>query len=404
MRHTSWFGTGIIVAVLFGILFPETVHAIPAFARRYKVSCTVCHAPFPRLKPYGEEFAGNGFIIPEEEKDRDYVIAGDDKLRLNRTFPIALRFDAYAVYEQDTTVESDLQIPWGVKLLSGGAVGKGIGYYVYFYMTERGEVAGVEDAYIHFNNIFRTNLDIMIGQFQTSDPLLKRELRLTFEDYRLYTVRIGESKTNLAYDRGAMLTYGIDKTRTDLVAFVVNGNGKAVADEVSRKFDSDNNKSLGFRLLQGIGSAVGLGGFIYYGREQLTGGPENEIAYYGPDVNIVVGPLAFSGQYLRREDTNPTFQAAGNRVDTDLWIAELIFSPKMDRSSHYITLLYNQVDSQLDVDDYETLTLGVTYVLRRNLRLTAEYSRIFTSVLLEENTPRLIENANRGVLGLVSAF
>jgi len=404
MRRSNWFGIVVTVFILIGILIPEAVHAIPAFARRYKVSCTVCHAPFPRLKPYGEEFAGNGFIIPEEEKDRDYVIAGDDKLRLNRTFPIALRFDAYAVYEQDTTVESDLQIPWGVKLLSGGAVGKGIGYYVYFYMTERGEVAGIEDAYIHFNNIFRTNLDIMIGQFQTSDPLLKRELRLTFEDYRLYTVRIGESKTNLAYDRGTMLTYGIDKTRTDMVAFVVNGNGKAVADEVSRKFDSDNNKSLGFRLLQGIGSAVGLGGFVYYGREQLTAGPENEITYYGPDVNIVLGPLDFSGQYLRREDTNPNFQLAGSKVATDLWIAELVFSPKLDRSSHYITLLYNQVDSQLDVDDYETLTLGVTYVLRRNLRLTAEYSRIFTSVLFEEDIPRLIENANRGVLGLVSAF
>ena len=59
---------------------PDDAEAIPAFARRYKMSCTTCHAPFPRLKAYGEEFAGNGFVIPEEEKDRDYVSAGDDLL------------------------------------------------------------------------------------------------------------------------------------------------------------------------------------------------------------------------------------------------------------------------------------------------------------------------------------
>ncbi|NIA29240.1 MAG: hypothetical protein GWP06_04905 [Actinobacteria bacterium] len=188
---------------------------VPAFARRYKISCTTCHSPFPRLKPYGDEFAGNGFILKENEKSRDYISAGDDMLWLNRTFPIAVRFDAFGVYEPKSEVKTDFQSPWGLKLLSGGTLAKNIGYYFYFYMSERGEIAGIEDAYIHFDNVFGINLDIMVGQFQTSDPIWKRELRLTFEDYMILKQRFGPSRTNLTYERGVTLTYNIEKTGTD---------------------------------------------------------------------------------------------------------------------------------------------------------------------------------------------
>lgn len=142
----------IYIAITF--IIPETLSATPAFARAHKVSCTTCHTVFPRLRDYGNEFAGNGFIMKESEIQRNYVSAGDEMLWLNKTFPIAARFDAYAAYDQNKDVEYDLQSPWGIKLLSGGTLYKNIGYYFYFFMYERGEVAGIEDAYIHFDNIY----------------------------------------------------------------------------------------------------------------------------------------------------------------------------------------------------------------------------------------------------------
>ena len=120
------------IVILFLLTVGDLI-AIPAFARKYNMSCKTCHSPFPHLKPYGEEFAGNGFVIPEEDKDRDFVIAGDDLLRLNKTFPFAVRFDAYAQVDSDNDVSNDLQTPWGLKLLSGGPLAKNIGYYFYFY-------------------------------------------------------------------------------------------------------------------------------------------------------------------------------------------------------------------------------------------------------------------------------
>lgn len=378
-------------AIMVLALWPVTANAIPAFARKYKISCTTCHAPIPKLKAYGNEFAGNGFVIPEDESERDYISAGDPLLWLNRDFPIAARFDAYGVYDSESPVEKDIRVPWGVKLLSGGVLYKNIGYYFYFYLSEEGKVAGLEDAYIHFNNIFKTNLDLMVGQFQTSDPLMKRELRLTYEDYILYTRTVGESRLNLTYDRGIMATYGIEKTGTDLVGLLVNGNGIGPADD--ERFDDDNTKNFGARVTQGIGDKAAIGGFYYWGKERdEVNNATNRVYYVGPDVNVNLGIVEFTGQYLWREDSNPFFLINARKRKSNGLTGELIYAPQRDRSRYYLIGLYNWFDSEVDSADYESLTLSGSYLLARNLRLVLEYTR------------DIQYKYNRAVLGFVSAF
>ena len=390
--------TKILLICLIVLMSVQSAMAIPAFARRYKYSCTTCHDPFPRLKDYGNEFAGNGFIEPSEEKDRDYVTAGDDKLWLNRVFPLAIRFDVYGLAETGGDVKLDLQTPYGVKLLTGGTLYKNIGYYMYFYLFERGEIAGLEDAYIHFDNVFKTNLDILVGQFQTCDPLMKRELRLTYEDYNAYKVKIGNSNINLAYDRGLVFVYGIDKTGTDIFATVTTGNGipEAGAD---KRFDADPYKNFMVRAIQGIGQHISIGGFFYRGKEDkvvdevLTPGLSNTVTYFGPDLVLNLGKFVFTGQYLQRLDSDPLFTGGTfSPVATHGIVAELVFAPKYDRSNTYWTLLYNRIDSGLDVHDYHTIAFSGTYLMARNLRLIGEY------IYDLENTNHMF------ILGLTSAF
>ncbi len=42
-----------------------------------------------------------------------------------------------------------------------------------------------------FNDLFGRDLDLYVGQFQVSDPLFKREIRLPFEDYQIYGAKAG---------------------------------------------------------------------------------------------------------------------------------------------------------------------------------------------------------------------
>lgn len=410
MKSMKWTFALLLVAVAATYLAPVDAEAIPAFARRYKMSCTTCHTPFPRLKPFGDEFAANGFYIPEEEKERDYIEAGDDLLHLNRDFPVAVRLDAYAAFNEvtktdgDTEYRSDMQTPFGVKLLSGGPLARNVGYYFYFYMSEKGEVVGIEDAYLHFNDLGGRPLDILVGQFQVCDPLMKRELRLTYEDYQILKARIGLSENNLAYDRGLVLSYDLAASGTGLMAMIVNGNGMVQAE--NDRFDQDKYKNFMGRINQEIGSLGSIGYFGYYGEElggnpdpdgnpltdDATAGMDNRLLYHGPDVKIGNGTFDLTVQYVLRRDTNPDYLQGAVNVETDGMVAELVISPNQDRSRHYLTLLYNRIDSDWDANDYETYTLGVTRLAARNLRLTAEYT--YDAEL----------ELSRGALGIVSAF
>jgi len=43
--------------------------AVPAFARKYKTSCTTCHTIYPKLNPFGEQFRRNGYRFPGIDSD-----------------------------------------------------------------------------------------------------------------------------------------------------------------------------------------------------------------------------------------------------------------------------------------------------------------------------------------------
>ena len=68
MRSSRLVVAGLLAASLIGIV-PRDVEAIPAFARKYRVSCSLCHSTIPRLTAFGEEFAshvGRSCPLPRE--------------------------------------------------------------------------------------------------------------------------------------------------------------------------------------------------------------------------------------------------------------------------------------------------------------------------------------------------
>ncbi len=216
MQTTSVFGLLSVGALALAHVLPasreaESLYeagAIPAFARQYGVSCALCHAPAPRLTEFGEQFASNGFRLAPDEEPVDSVDTGDDQLQLMADIPLAIRLDAYVQgTTRDDRPATDLQTPWAIKLLSGGRIAEKVSYYLYFFMSERGEVAGLEDAIVQFSDLGGSGIDLVVGQFQVSDPLLKRELRLEYEDYQAYRVRVGDASADLTYDRGITVGY-----------------------------------------------------------------------------------------------------------------------------------------------------------------------------------------------------
>jgi hypothetical protein len=358
------------VAAALVVASAAPASAIPAFARKYQISCSTCHAPFPRLKPYGEEFAGRGFRMedPAAEPARATLDVGDPLLRLPRDLPLALRFDGFASYKEDAAAETDFELPWVVKLLSGGPIHDRISYYVYG-IFEDGESIKLEDAWVQFNSVAGMPVDLLAGQFQVSDPLFKRELRLERNDYEIYRIRVGEVPTNLTYDRGLVITWHAP-AEVDAVLEVVNGNGiGAVTDG---DFDGDADKNFAGRLVRSFGPTR-LGVFGGWGRSSGPAGAESDLWVLGPDVALDVGDRwQLNAQYLERRDSDPRYERhAGDDFVTRGGFAEAHWLPQGADGRWVLTGLYNWIESDVE-PRYQDASLTCTRLLRRNFRLVAE--------------------------------
>lgn len=388
-----------VLATIATMGVTDAAQAIPAFARKYRVSCMQCHAPVPRLNAFGEAFAANGFEFAVGEPPRDTINTGDGLLRLQNDFPLAVRLDAY-VRAQNRPIGGqnavDLQTPWVMKLLSGGQVADKVSYYMYFLLTERGEVAGLEDAYVQFTDVSSSGISLIVGQFQVSDPLFKREVRLEYEDYQPYRVRVGLTAADLTYDRGVMALWS-PRPGTDVAVEVVSGRGLNEASG-NRQYDPDDAKSTLVRLSQDIG-AFRVGAFAYRGYE-TEAGARNTISMWGPDATIPLGSFGeLNANYFRRVDRDPFFSTCsasspcpgnvtapfGTTVKSGF--AEAVLWPQGPTGRLFFTALYNWIESDRPVvslrlgeqnegvgylSKYHTAATGLHYLYKRNIRMMGE--------------------------------
>ena len=371
--------------------------AIPAFARRYRVSCQLCHNVVPALTAFGDQFAANGFRFATGEPPRDTIDTGDPLLSLMKELPLAVRLDLYAQAYANGRAETDFQTPYGIKLLSGGTISKALSYYFYTFINERGGLGGVEDAMVQLNDIGGQPVDLIAGQFQISDPLFKRELRLEFEDYAVYRARIGDVPLDLTYDRGVMAT--ADLAGFSLSGIVFNGNGRGEA-QADRHFDNDPFKNFFLHLSRDLTGNVRLGALGLVGRAEADG-VRNRTTMLGVDGTVSVGPVELNGQYLYREDDSPTFDPNELTATMQGGFAELLIRPTGSR--WYGFGLYNRVTSDrplldvrlgtaADITRYETVSAGIGRLERRNFRWTAEATR------------DRVQKTWRWTLGIVTAF
>jgi hypothetical protein len=257
----------VAILTLATLVFLKPAAAMPAFARTYGVSCNVCHAAYPRLNEFGERFAGEmNYRLPNW---RDHTVqTGDEQLALAEWLPLAVRMQAYVQGRDGEDIDPitgevgadasvDFQAPYLVKLLSSAPLTENISYYFYMIFAEKGantEVI-VEDAWISYTDLFGSGVDMMLGQFQVSDLMFPREIRMTFQDFMTYRF------SGVTYDRGLLFGRGFGPL--DVSLGFVNGNGIESNYDLNspgyrrpdKLFDNDTGKSVFGRLGTEIGPA-----------------------------------------------------------------------------------------------------------------------------------------------------
>jgi hypothetical protein len=391
----------IILLSLVADFIPKPAEALPLFARKYKMSCVMCHTGFPQLNSFGQSFASNGYQMPEEDPKDHVEQIEENKLLLHQYFPFAIRVDSFYRLRNDSSVQFDQETPASVKLLTSGMLKKDITYYFYFFFDERGGVTGIEDAFLIFNDIIDgENLDVRFGQFQITDSIFPREQRLTFQDFSYFTTRVSDSGFRLVYDRASEINYNFNATEDigiGLLGGVANGNGIGTANN-SRNFDSDNFKNFYGRVNISYGNQ-GIGLYAYHGKEKNSSEVKNNFFRVGPDFNFTLfEDWNLWGSYLYGEDDNGLFQTAGSGKIKS-WggftgVTHILNDDWM------LSLLHNYVDVDRKPNlNVNVITANLSYYLMRNLKFMFEVTGD-----IQNTSANHTKKTHTGVFGVVFAY
>lgn len=273
----------LVIVLIAPLLTPADAWSMPEFARRYNLSCSVCHDAFPRLNAFGQNFADMNYKLPNW-RDANTQNLGDERLALPERPPLAVRMQAYVQGRDGEDIDPitgftgndsdfDFQAPYLIKLLSSSPLSENITYYFYGIFAEKGGNGEtlIEDAWFRHGDLFGTGTGMQLGQFQVSDLMFPREVRLTFQDFYAYRA------AGITYDRGVILDRGFGQF--DLAAGAVNGNGITDNFEIDSPgyrrpdamFDNDSRKTVFGRVGVPIGG-VGVGLFALSGEQRTAAG------------------------------------------------------------------------------------------------------------------------------------
>lgn len=302
--------SGLSLTILL-LTWAEPAAANPAFARQYGMSCVVCHAAFPRLNSFGEQFLANNIRLPNW-REQIGVDTGDDRLMLPKFPQLAMRAQAYVTTREAEAVDgggntvadpsTDFQTPYLIKLMSGSPLSDHISYYFYAILAEKGANGEtlVEDAWITHDDLFGSGVGMMLGQFQISDLMFPRETRLTAQDFLAYRM------AGITYDRGVV--FDTDAGPATLALGVVNGNGIEANAPVNsggyarpdRAFDNNSSKSV-FGRVGGEWGPVKAGVFGLSGKQRnLADTKDTQKRVFGVDISGNHGDKLFwFFQYLQ---------------------------------------------------------------------------------------------------------
>ncbi len=369
--------TAVVLSVFVVLCLYERAEAVPIFARQYGASCRLCHAAYPRLNSFGEEFVLKNMKLPNW-KEAGTVDTGDERLALPKFPALALRTMAYTQVRQakeidpttgptDNDAELDFQGPYMIKLFSAAPLSEHISYYFYGIFAEKGSNGEtvIEDAWFRHDDILSTGIALQIGQFQVSDLMFPRELRLTFQDYMVYRM------AGITYDRGIVLDRRVG--HLDLAIGAVNGNGISQNFNINspgyrrpdHMFDNDRDKSIFGRIGTEVGP-VTAGVFALAGKQKnITSTKKTDKVILGIDLSGNMDDRVYW-----------FFQALWNRWEEFIkdgrnyeWYGGFAGLDYIHSEQWVFSLLYNYADAG-DLDGTKTVYEGIDI---NSLTLTASY-------------------------------
>ena len=234
MRRMTVLSLWIVTMV---VAMPRPAAAVPAFARKYGVRCTVCHEAWPVLNDFGRAFRDNGYRMN---------LGRDEPTMVEPAYwPVFVTAQPHFGFDlvkshgaaSDTTLQKNGQFQFGVSVFGAmGTLGEHASYLVAPVASINGFTLGFPVAWIRFNNLFDSSwLNVRVGSGEPDLPISRiRDLDLTGAGLGAYAYHTPGSVSgfDMGADQPGVEVMGHSRgsrTRYSVSVFNVNGSPEKTA-------------------------------------------------------------------------------------------------------------------------------------------------------------------------------
>lgn len=180
MRKSLLLTLGVLSLLL--LFFGSPAHSIPAFSSQTGMTCSACHAGYPRLNDFGVRFRQNGYQLPGEVRSA---------LKSPSLVSAHVRIAGSTLKFAGGPTTKQVQIDHA-EFVSGGAVSRNVGYYMGFApqlndsQNVMGQPARLGNASVLFADLGSRWLNVRAGRFEPAYVAFSTDREPPATDYLVY--------------------------------------------------------------------------------------------------------------------------------------------------------------------------------------------------------------------------
>jgi hypothetical protein len=221
---------GILVVITVMTMWSSPAQAIPAFARKYDLPCSVCHVPgFPKLNDFGNIFRDHGYQIGTKEELPTFE--GLTKGYWPVSFRTTVGYQLASLKNAGGSPPSPPGTPTenvntatgsfgftGLDVLSFGILARDISFAIVytpglsssgFYTAPSNLDSDLESAWVKLDNLFKSNylLNVKVGKYELDLPMSEKRLPTLNTPVVIYHYQAGTPYLSAGMNENAF-TYG----------------------------------------------------------------------------------------------------------------------------------------------------------------------------------------------------
>ncbi len=338
-----------------------TADAVPAYARKHQVACSLCHSAWPLLNSTGRTFKEDGYRFVGEPSVGE--VALEDRLALALNLPMSFRVQGRPYVKRSTDSRFDMQVVHEVEVqITDGTAGK-ISYFANFEAADdAGWTTELADFVAGWHPRAQANIVGGYGPLTFVDPYNTFASRRLTQDrpspnsagfqsgYRLRD----STQFGSFYGRAGSLFYS---------ASVGTGAGDAIGADKKDYF---------LRTAYDLPGGISLGAFSLTGDKELaTPIRTQQYSRAGADVQVDRGPFTANVLWYRADEDNAaTLVGQVNNA----WYVQALYVTST--SVPLVPVLrYESVESASGTASTDSLALALLAYVRGNVDVSVDYTR-----------------------------